>query len=245
MIMERENGLFCEEIAIGFHECDWYSRLKPSAVIRQLTKLAKDHYEAKGLSRRVMADMGVVSLISDLRVEWLRPVVQGDKLVYMTYELGPKGAVCIRDYVIREEAGALVGRGRSAWLMCDVESHRILRPRGLPFPIGEGEDLLGDFPVQQALPEPEGALPVGERPVRFSDIDGNGHMNSAFYGDVACNCLPLELMERGLGAFYIRYYHEARLGDTLQLFERAGERNVVLGLVNGKKSFGFEGWGME
>lgn len=65
---------------------------------------------------------------------------------------------------------------------------------------------------------PEDAFPLGQRPIRYSDLDGNRHVNNAVYGDILCDFLPGDWQRSHfLRSAVLLYEHEARLGDTLQI----------------------------
>ncbi|MDE6454698.1 MAG: acyl carrier protein, partial [Dysosmobacter sp.] len=53
--------------------------------------------------------------------------------------------------------------------------------------------------------------------VRWSDLDGNGHLFSGNYGDVVWDALPEDLQAQAPREFYINYSREAVLGDELRL----------------------------
>jgi len=71
--------------------------------------------------------------------------------------------------------------------------------------------------VNEGLDELAAYTELGQRTVRWSDLDGNGHLYSANYGDIIWDYLPRDLQERTPREFYINYNHEATLGETLRL----------------------------
>ena len=58
---------------------------------------------------------------------------------------------------------------------------------------------------------------LGTRLVRWSDLDGNGHVYSGNYGDIVWDVLPADLQGAPLRELYINYSREALLGETLTL----------------------------
>ena len=71
--------------------------------------------------------------------------------------------------------------------------------------------------VNEGLDELAAYTELGQRTVRWSDLDGNGHLYSANYGDIIWDYLPPALQERVPREFYINYSHEALLGEELRL----------------------------
>jgi acyl-ACP thioesterase len=86
-----------------------------------------------------------------------------------------------RDYDIQDEGGQPVVRGRSGWLILDIETRRPLRPQTVMegLPINEGLDALRDG--APGLPVRDGLFKAAERRAAYSDIDYNGHVNNTRY----------------------------------------------------------------
>ena len=79
----------------------------------------------------------------------------------------------------------------------------------------------GHQPGKLMLPE---ELPyVGSRPVYYSDIDYNGHLNNAVYGDILCDFLPGGMFGKRILEAQVNYLSETRFGETLKLY--AGEQD--------------------
>ena len=69
----------------------------------------------------------------------------------------------------------------------------------------------------------QGREDLGARTVRWSDLDGNGHLFSGNYGDIIWDALPEDLQTQTPREFQINYSREAVLGDTLRLEGFRGE----------------------
>ena len=105
---------------------------------------------------------------------------------------------------------------------CDKRIYRIVRedtPILCTLPAAKAVcDRVIDCPDPKKLLLPhEGVEELGTRQVVWSDLDGNGHLYSANYGDIIWDYLPCDLQERTPREFYINYNHEATLGETLRL----------------------------
>lgn len=72
---------------------------------------------------------------------------------------------------------------------------------------------------------------MGTRIVRWSDLDGNGHLYSGNYGDIVWDALPEDLRDQVPREFQINYSKEATLGEELRLVGvREGETYRMEGL---------------
>ena len=71
-------------------------------------------------------------------------------------------------------------------------------------------------PKKVLLPK-EGREDRGSRMIRWSDLDGNGHVYSGNYGDFVWDYLPADLQEQLPKEFFINYSKEATLGQELRM----------------------------
>lgn len=73
----------------------------------------------------------------------------------------------------------------------------------------------------------------------YSQCDLNGHLNNAFYLDLVCDALPLEVMRKGPVTFAsINYHREIPMGETAEVFYApSADGWYVVGKHNGQTSF--------
>lgn len=216
--MRRQDAAFEKIQDISFSLCDFTERLKPSALLGITSDLAGEDYGDRGLPHDRLLNEGFVFLVSRVRFRLRRNVRAEERIRLITYERKTAGPFCIRDYIVQDSAGESVIAGRSAWILCDPESRRILRPSSFPYPIQNHEDIEIDVGEPDKLRLPGKMERIGERKVVYSDLDGNGHVNNSVYGDMACDVLPMELFKGNITDFAINFVKEAKPGDTIALF---------------------------
>ena len=230
--MRRQDGTYEKTQEISFSLCDFTERLKPSELLCLTSDLAGEDYGDRGLPHDKLLSEGFVFLVSRVRFAIKRNVRAEERIRFITYERKIAGPFCIRDYILEDAGGERIIEGRSAWVLCDPVTRRILRPAHFPYEIQNHED------IELAVGEPDKLRPVenmqkiGERKVVYSDLDGNGHVNNSVYGDIACDVLPMELFRSELKEFAINFVKEAKIGDTITLYGgRDGSSHVVTGYV--------------
>ena len=230
--MRRQDGTFEKTQDISFSLCDFTQKLKPSAMLCLTSDLAGEDYGDRGLPHDKLQNEGFVFLVSRVRFSIKRNVRAEERIKLVTYERKIAGPFCIRDYILEDAEGERIIEGRSAWILCDPNTRRILRPASFPYEIQNHED------IELSVGEPDKLRPVenmerlGERRVVYSDLDGNGHVNNSVYGDMACDVLPMELFEGELKEFAINFVKEAKIGDIITLYGgRDGDSHVVIGYV--------------
>jgi acyl-ACP thioesterase len=87
---------------------------------------------------------------------------------------------------------------------------------------------------------PEAVISCGLRPVRYSDLDMNGHMNNIKYMDILCDALKLE-ERKGffLKSAALHYVGQTMPGQTLALEtgELPNGHIYISGSAEGKRTF--------
>lgn len=220
-----------EEVAFG--ESDRNGKMRMAALLGKIATFGGYDYDARGITREVLLEMGYAFLLSRVAVRLHRCPRYGDVLTVQTWENGAKGAHMQRVFKMYDQEGRLCVSARSDWILVDPVTHKILRPRGFTGTALTGcpEEIDCPAPGKIVLPK-EGLEELGCRKVVWSDLDGNGHLYSGKYGDIVWDYLPADLREKTPAEFYINYSKEARLDDVLELWglrEEGGYRVEGMG----------------
>jgi acyl-ACP thioesterase len=130
-----------------------------------------------------------------------------------------------RDYRIRaEKDGELLASAASSWILMNLTTHDITKGKVFDYAcdIQETERAVGGKLRQLKAPGP--LATVVERPVRYSDIDYNLHVNNARYIDFIMDCYPLAFhQEYEVGAIEVNYVNEISADETLVIGKAAYE----------------------
>lgn len=227
-----EENSYSRQEELIFADCDRNKRIRVAALLSKIAAFAGYDYDARGLTHEKLYAMREVFLISRIALRIHRCPLYREVLTITTWENGAKGAHTQRVYEMRDEAGELCVSVKSDWILVDPETRRIMRPSSFTArPIGNcGLQLDCPDPQKIVLPK-EGLEELGVRRVRWSDLDGNGHLFSAKYGDIVWDALPEDLQDRKPRDFFIDYSREATLGEDLRLVGfREGESYRMEGL---------------
>jgi acyl-ACP thioesterase len=228
--------IYTEQLSIRFADIDQSDTLTIAATFDLFQEAANTHAELLGLGRDMMQKTGQVWILSRLSVFMDRRPRYREQVTVRSWPRGSNKLFAIRDYDIRAagQDGPAVVRGRSAWLIVDLEKHRPLRPQALveQLPPNGGMDALpGPNPGNDPPPSlasrfagdtGEGLSPPAPRRAAYSDIDYNGHVNNARYIQWIQDLLDPPLLA---GAKQIRldinYLSEVRYGETIGLYAAA------------------------
>lgn len=214
---------------LTFWDCDRSQHVRMAALLSKIAVFAGYHYDALGLTHDYLYDHGTVFLLSRIAVRIHRLPRSGDVLTVSTWEDGARGAQVQRVFEMTDQTGRLCVSARSDWTIVDPHTHKILRPSAFTLrPLGTCPKAI-DCPEPKKLVLPrEGLEELGQYPVRWSDLDGNGHLFSGNYGDIVWDYLPADLRDRIPTDFAINYSREAKFGDTLRLCGAAEENGYLM-----------------
>lgn len=153
-----------------------------------------------------------------------RPLCWEDVLTVKTWHRGGDKPLMFRDFELSVD-GAVVGQALSIWVLVDLATRSISRPCAFPeFAGTDGGELIRDAKLPK-LKLPADMAPAGDRKLRYSDTDPNGHVNNIRYADFLCDALDLHAAPPGtfVKALHIDYLQECRAGETLTLLTGQAE----------------------
>ena len=213
-----EGRRFVRRFTFRFGDCDANKRASVFAVMKLLSEASGEDYEGRGMGHSFLWERGQSFIIARMAIEFDLMPRHTQTVLLSTWERGAKGPYFHRDYEMRDEKGALLAAGTSQWLLVDPLSREILRPAelfgGLP---AENPDLAPCAPCKRIRPKGELSF-LGQRPVYYSDLDANGHVNNAVYGKIASDFLPEDMRKLPVKRLDVNFNMETRLGETLELY---------------------------
>lgn len=214
---QMENS-YAREVELAFADCDRNKNVRAAKLLSLMAAMAGFDYDARGLTHQRLYAMGQVFLLSRIALRIHRRPENREVLTVTTWEDGVHGAHMRRVYEITDESGNVCVSAKSEWILIDPAERKILRPSSFTGkPLTTCPKLI-DCPDCRRIALPhEGAEALGTRLIRWSDLDGNGHVYSGNYGDIVWDFLPADLQAAPLRELYINYSREATLGETLTL----------------------------
>ena len=174
-------NIWQENITIRFGNVDRSNRLTLGAAFAFFQEAAISHAVVLGVGLDAMTQNGQAWLLSRLSVFMERRPLCGETVTIRSWPRGPEKLFCLRDYDIVDQDGKVIVRGRSGWLVIDMEKRRPLRVDIVTekLPLNEGMDALLSGPA--GLGAREIIVPAGDRKAAYSDIDYYGHVNNVSY----------------------------------------------------------------
>lgn len=213
---------------VATFEVDAQSEMKLSTMLRICQETSEKHLAALGIGYEKLKADGMVFLITKSESTIKRMPAHTEELRIVTKPQGVRGAEFYRDYEF------FVGEESIAYVMqCSVaantQTHRIMHPRKFE---RYGIDASANGVTEHILSriKTEGLPFLGERQIQYSDLDYNGHLNNAIYGDIFYDFVPEGMMGKKLEKIQINFVNESLLGETIRIFgEEKGGKVILYG----------------
>lgn len=203
---------------VATYEVDGQSQMTMSAVLKIFQEVNEKHMAQFGLGYEFMKNEGFVFLIVRSKVNVSRMPAHTENLRVVTRPMGIIGAEFYREYKIYCKEELIIDASQSS-VTADTHSHKILHPKMFN---KFGLDLSPNGKIKNRLERisSEEYPKIGERTVKYSDLDYNTHLNNTKYADIISDCLSREMMGKTYVSQQINFINEANLGDKISLYEK-------------------------
>ena len=227
-----EDGItFHTEHKVQFSQSDSNKRLSLYDLLRVTSDMAVEDYAQQGMDRDTLTANGYAILVSRTAFRFHRMPKENENYVFTTYEEKAEPLQLVRAYEFTTPEGEPLITGLSSWLLVDPVAHRIIPTKKFdmrkPVESQKEHDCLKYGKIQI----PEDLEKWDERTIKYSDIDGNNHVNNARYGAFVADSIPADLRQADFTDFRLNYAKEAKLGQKLEIFGKRNEGEKKLTFV--------------
>ena len=205
---------------VAYYDCDVNDNIKISAAIRLMQQTSSEHLESIRVPVQMLYQKGFAFLLTKtcLKVHHLPKAT--DEIVIGTAATQIKGPRFYREFTIEDSSGKHYMDALTLWILVEPETRRIIRPAECPYQLPLQESITQGAIENITLPKIGEMTPSVEhmRPVYYSFLDVNEHMNNSYYADFVCDALPYEaLVQTGIDTIVLNYQREALYGDQVSL----------------------------
>ncbi len=229
------NNYFEQEFDLRYYEMDNVAHATPVTILTLLQETAADHCLSAGHSLFDLVDnnLGWVLLSGMMQME--RYPSYKEKITIRTWISKYHSIRGIRENLIYDEEGTIIGRAKGLWLFYDIERRRptkILSDFKETWSWDETQSISCD--IMKKLESIECAADAKEFKVNMYDTDTNKHVNNIRYLQWVMESVPEEILEN----YYLhtidgRFISEAQYGDTIVSSIKQGiEENSFLHAIH-------------
>lgn len=168
-------------------------------------------------------------ILSKIKLVFHAPLYAYDDIKVRTWVCESRGYTFIRCFdIYRQEE--LIAEGISFWALVDIDNGKLVKSGD--FSLGIEPEAPLDIDVPRRIKISEECLEVlGEREIRYSDIDYNMHMNNTKYPDMICDHLPIDKI-RSVREMTLEFLHESTFGDKLTVKGASDGEHYLFKTVN-------------
>lgn len=204
---------YSTQFTILSYDLGYNDEIRPTMLCRYLQEAASRNMYAEGPSYPELMKRGYSFLLSRLHVRQYLPLHTDDVITVQTWAYTPPrvGAAFPRYYQMYR-GDELVAEAATVWALLDLKTGQLCRTDAVELHYGE-DAPLEHLATRFRIPAVEWE-DVGVREIRYSDVDGNNHMNNTHYANMLCDFLPDPHTVR-VTALQIHYANEAPFGEQL------------------------------
>ncbi len=210
--------MYVRELTVLPSDASCHGELKLRGLLNYLQDTASLAVsELEGSPTQVLA-RGYAWVLLGYEVELLRRMPALDeRFVIKTYHDMKHGYRTLRVFQVESPEGNILVWAKTSWLLIDLAASRPVRPSvHLPELLNRYTGPIDpDFRTIPELASAGGELHETVYPVRFHDLDANGHVNNAVYFEWIFEATPIDLMAFGPRTISASFRASARLGDIL------------------------------
>ena len=206
-------------------ECDCFLRLRPGAMLSLLQDAASAHCSQLHFSREDPAMQGLIWAITRHHISINRLPLFGETITIETWPGKTSRVAYPRNSICYDGEGKELFRSVSLWVLMDANTRTLVLPgkSGIELP---GHTRAGELPAPGSM-APLHLQAQTHRPVVFTELDSNGHMNNSHCADWLMDLLPVSFhRDHPVKDLTISYLAEAREGDQLDLSYQLNPQGV-------------------
>ncbi len=208
-----------EKFLVTSADVDFEQKLKISALANYLIQISWHHAEDLSWGVDDLLKYNLVWVLSGLHIQLDECPKWRETINITTWPKGINRLFYLRDYIIKNEKGEIIGRATSNWLMIDIDKRR---PK-----LHELDDAIitanqGRHAIEEVIPmlrqNGEDVISSTDFAVRYSDVDLNKHLTTTRYIDWVMDTFsPDEIGSKRPKTFLANFVKEIRFGHEVRM----------------------------
>lgn len=208
-----EYSRFTYEGDVMVHMSDAYRVCRAADLMRFMQEAATRQLEALGPNLTTLQSQGRAFIMSRISIDFPAPIYTFDTVRCTTWPCSSSRGACFDRHFEVFCGEKTAARAASQWAFLDYKNQKLLRVEDADVYFTRDEVVTTTLPLRFRIPKDAPLTAVGEKAVRYSDIDTNRHLNNTHYCDLYCDHLPMD--GKRIAALSIAFQKEAPLGETV------------------------------
>ena len=239
-----ETRQYEKKTTIEYHECDCKKQMSISYMLKYIQQVGMEHCDQLELSTALFQKLNMAFMLAKSAVDVKRYPRPNEKVVILTTpdDIPVKAQFKRTTIVSSEETGEELFCVDARWIICNLETGRIMRkrPEQIAFPVQTNIT----FELDMKIPKKEYTNEITncEYTVRYSDLDTNQHVNNTVYANMICDAVPYEyLATKQIKSAVISYKNQAFIKDEIYITvyqkEEQEDTLCVIGVIGDSVCF--------
>ena len=218
--------ILSKEFMILSYDLNPNGRARLTSMANYFQEVAYRHASELGLGYDDMKSRKTTWVLSRMRIHMERYPAWNEIIRLETWPSGAEGLFALRDFRVLDSEGGQIGMASTAWLILDIDTHRLIRPKEMldQFKMIIHDVQMFEKPLQKITSPGETQL-LDRHMVTYSDLDIVGHVNNVKYMEWCIDAVTsADNADREIREIEINFNHEALIGDLIDIagYEDAG-----------------------
>jgi len=206
---------FQEKIVIKSYQTNQYGKASIAALFHVMLEAAWAHAQIMDWGYDDLKSNNLFWVLSRFYLQVEKYPAWQDEITLHTWSAGTDGVYAYREYVIEDSKGDIILKASSAWLILDMESHKIFRLSDYKTTFPKRIDVNACRNPKRIKPDAHSKELIFS-PVLFSELDINKHFNSVKYVERVLDDFGIDFLNAHEPAeMEVNYLKEAVAGDSI------------------------------
>jgi acyl-ACP thioesterase len=217
-----------EKLSVKSYQTNQYGKASIASIFNILIEAAWAHAQVMDWGYDSLKSNNLFWVLSRMYFQVEKYPAWQDQITLSTWSAGTDGMYAYREYILEDEKGEILLRASSAWLILDMESHKIFR-------LSDYRTTFPKLTDTNACRNPKRIKPdvhsekLNFYPVLFSDLDINQHFNSVKYVERVLDDYGIEFLNtHEPGELEVNYLKEGQANDCIAVTRTQLSENETL-----------------
>jgi medium-chain acyl-[acyl-carrier-protein] hydrolase len=210
-------NMLSKQFIISSYDLNPKGQARLTTMANFFQEVAYHHASELGLGYDDMKSRKTTWVLSRMRIHMKRYPVWNETITLETWPSGVEKLFALRDFRVLDSKGTVIGMASTAWLILDIDTHRLIRPKEMldRFRMIIHDVQMFEKPLQK-ITIPGETKPLYRHAVSYSDLDIVGHVNNVKYMEWCIDAVTsADNLEQENREIEINFSHEALIGDQI------------------------------